>query len=283
MQKQIEGIVRSKCRTLTLRICKRALEYREKLTQSGIGHNYTGNLINSIVCALYTDGKLDYTVYGSKLVGRPPIMAKMTNKKDGGGRTYYYGARFQEHLAKQRGKGRTNAYVSGHEGPDWDDGSSSYFATIRTDTTKTPEAEVQHFVDSYKPAITKGYVIVLAYPVEYADYIENLRSSTGLALVEDEYRSKIGQIQDWFVHDFEMTDVDSGLTKDIWDEIAAADEAFRMGGEVTADDVLATWGDYHIQPGKITLTTADEKASNEQSNEQFDDPFGAGPTEPAPF
>lgn len=278
MQAYIEKKVESKCRELTRQVLLRALYYREQLTQSGIGHNYTGNLINTIVCAFYKNGTLDHAYLGSKEVRRHPIMAKMTNRKNGMPRTYYYGARFKAHLEKSRAKYGEKAYVSGHSGPDWDDTSSTYYATVKTNTNTSPDRDAQQFVSSYTPTVTKGYAIVLAYPVEYAPYIEKERSSTGMALVQDEYNAKKSQIVKWFVSDTAISGEGSSLSLQRWDEIFAANEAYRQGGGVTADDILNAMGSYRVQPG-ITITTADEAGPDIIT----DDPFGGAPSDDAPF
>ena len=48
-KKQLDAEMDSKCVTLARQVLQRALYYREQLTANDIGHNYTGNFINSIV------------------------------------------------------------------------------------------------------------------------------------------------------------------------------------------------------------------------------------------
>lgn len=211
---QVDSEVRTKCVTLARQVLQRALYYREQLVAYNIGHNFTGNFVNSIVCGVWENGANISMLLGSKFVGHAPIMAKMTTRKDGKGRTYIYGQALKENIKKKH----PDAYVV-HPGPDFDDSLSSYYATEKTNTKLVGDANALDFIKKFHPSIRKGFVIALGYPVEYAEFIEKLRASTGLALVEDEYSSKIEQIRKFFMFDSEIKATNSGLSTDVWDKI----------------------------------------------------------------
>ena len=222
-KKQLDAEMDSKCVTLARQVLQRALYYREQLTANDIGHNYTGNFINSIVCGVWKNGVNISILLGSKLVGKPPIMGKMTAKKDGSLRCYIFGEKFRDRM------NTTDGYPKGVNGPDWSDASSTFLAGIRTNTSKQGMQDAMDFISNFKPHIRKGYVIALGYPVEYAEEMEKYRASTGLALVEDEYTSKVEQIRKFFIFDSEIKSVNSGLSTDIWDEIFAKNTAYKEG------------------------------------------------------
>ena len=276
-KKQVESEVRTKCITLARQVLQRALYYREQLTANDIGHNYTGNFINSIVCGVWKNGVNISILLGSKLVGKPPIMGKMTAKKDGSLRRYIFGEKFRDRM------NTTDGYPKGVNGPDWSDASSTFLAGIRTNTSKQGMQDAMDFISNFKPHIRKGYVIALGYPVEYAEEMEKYRASTGLALVEDEYTSKVEQIRKFFIFDSEIKSVNSGLSTDIWDEIFAKNTAYKEGPRLSESEILHNRDfildqmgreGFRLQPGlgnNITFVPADAKTQDS------DDPFGGGP------
>lgn len=282
-KKQLDAEMDSKCVTLARQVLQRALYYREQLVANDIGHNYTGNFVNSIVCGVWKNGANISMLLGSKIVGREPIMAKMTNRKNGGGRTYL----FNQALKKKISEKNKDAYVV-HKGPDYDDATSQYSAEVRTNTAKRGYADALDFIKNFHPHVRKGYVIALGYPVEYAAYIEKLRASTGLALLEDEFTSKVEQIRKFFMFESTLKTVNSGLSKDSWDEMFATKQAYGMG--IPTDEIpkavnailneMAEDG-YRLQPGlgnNITFVASD--ASTLPQN----DPLGGSPsTDDVPF
>lgn len=284
-KKQLDAEMDSKCVTLARQVLQRALYYREQLVTNDIGHNYTGNFINSIVCGVWKNGANISMLLGSKIVGREPIMAKMTNRKNGGGRTYL----FNQALKKKISAKNKDAYVV-HKGPDFDDTASQYSAEVRTNTAKRGYADALDFIKNFRPHIRKGYVIALGYPVEYAAYIEKLRASTGLALLEDEFTSKVEQIRKFFMFDSEVKSVNSGLSMDVWDRIFATNQAYSMGAteeniSTAVNNILNEMADsgYRVQPGLGTnITFVPSDGSTESASPQ-DDPFGGSPTDDVPF
>lgn len=285
-KKQLDAEMDSKCVTLARQVLQRALYYREQLTASNIGHNYTGNFINSIVCGVWKNGANISMLLGSKLVGKPPIMGKMTIKKDGSARRYIFGEKFRDKM------NTTDGYPKGVNGPDWDDASSTFLTSVRTNTSKQGMQDAMDFISNFKPHIRKGYVIALGYPVEYAEVMEKYRASTGLALVEDEYNSKVEQIRKFFMFDSAIKATNSGLSTDIWDNIFAKNTAYKEGPRLSEaeilhnrDFILDQMGreGFRVQPGlgtNITFVPSDEAT---QSASPQDDPFGGSSTDDAPF
>ena len=109
--------------------------------------------------------------------------------------------------------------------------------------------------------------------------MEKLRASTGLALVEDEYSSKIEQIRKFFMFDSEIKATNSGLSTDVWDNIFATNTAYDMGVSMdelpnAVNEILNQMADSNsrLQPGlgnNITFVPSDVKTQ--------DDPLGGGP------
>ena len=272
-KKQVDNEMKAKCVTLARQVLQRALYYREQLVASDIGHNYTGNFINSIVCGVWENGTSVSMLLGSKLVGRSPIMSKMTLRKDNSLRRYRFGEKFRDSMNSKDG------YPEGVNGPDWDNSTSSFLTSVRTNTSKSGMQDAEDFISNFKPRVRKGYVIALGYPVEYAQEMEKLRASTGLALVEDEYSSKIEQIRKFFMFDSEIKATNSGLSTDVWDNIFATNTAYNMGVSMdelpnAVNEILNQMADSNsrLQPGlgnNITFVPSDVKTQ--------DDPLGGGP------
>lgn len=285
-KKQLDAEMDSKCVTLARQVLQRALYYREQLVTNDIGHNYTGNFINSIVCGVWKNGVNISMLLGSKIVGKPPIMGKMTIKKDGSARRYVFGEKFRDKM------NTTDGYPKGVNGPDWDDASSTFLTSVRTNTSKQGMQDAMDFISNFKPHIRKGYVIALGYPVEYAEEMEKYRASTGLALVEDEYTSKVEQIRKFFMFDSEIKSVNSGLSTDIWDDIYAKNTAYKEGVGLSTEEIqhnrdfiLDQMGreGFRVQPGLGTNITFVPSDTPTQPSRPQDDPFGGSSTDDAPF
>lgn len=286
-KKQVESEVRTKCIALARQVLQRALYYREQLVASDIGHNYTGNFINSIVCGVWENGANISMLLGTKLVGKSPIMSKMTLKKDNSHRRYRFGEKFRDRMNS------TDGYPEGVNGPDWDDATSTFLTSVKTNTSKSGMQDAKDFISNFKPRVRKGYVIALGYPVEYAQEMEKLRASTGLALVEDEYSSKIEQIRKFFMFDSALNATNSGLSTDIWDRIYATNTAYKEGAGFLSSAEISHNRDFildqmekngfHLQPGlgnNITFVPSDTPA---QFTNPQDDPLGGAPLDDVPF
>lgn len=119
-------------------------------------HNFTGNLLNSIVVCVYKDGNPDVAYFASGIV-KGAIQAKMT-KSHGP-----YGFKV-----------------------DYEGGPSLY--RIEGEFAVPPEVETNHgygakdaqdFFAEYRPSRGEKYTIVLAYTAEYASFVESARHTTG--------------------------------------------------------------------------------------------------------
>ena len=133
-------------------ICQNILikAIQSRLSQQN-GHDYTGNLINSIVVVLYDEGEISNVLTAGKdgQIKRP-ISGKMYARKKP--------FRFN---------------------PDWSGRSGSHFiADIPTDKG-VADADIEKFLMSNKPVFTKGWCITVAYTVEYAEWVEIQRQTTG--------------------------------------------------------------------------------------------------------
>lgn len=271
MKIQIERTVRLKMDGFAKQILERALFYRSQLVGMDIGHNYTGNFVNAIGVGIYYYGAFQRGYYASQELGKPPVMGKMTTKKSGQGREYKF------------------SVDQGH--PDYQGEDSSYIAEIQTDKKKINQRMVEDVLRSIKTRNKDGYSIILAYAVEYAEYIENIRSSTGLALVQDEFSSKVKEIQDYFTKDAGLAAKNSNLAMAKWDELVAKQ---AVGGDSDrAADYLTMMGEQgkSVHPGDpnenpyIWFTSIDDSPIDITPNNPADDPLGSNfdPSEPAPF
>lgn len=140
--KEVEG----RCRDYCEAICSAAIHYRK-------GHNFTGNLINSIAVCLYRDGS-PLSAWLSKDVLKPSIQRKMTK---GGGRNgrYYFKV-------------------------DWDGTKGTrYTPEVETDE-QWGEGDAVEFFRRYRPRGRNRFDIVVAYTTEYADFVEAQRGTTGI-------------------------------------------------------------------------------------------------------
>lgn len=144
-KKEIENKVEQNCKTYCKEILDEALRWR---TTQNLGHNFTGNLVNSIVVCLYKHGKPLEAYYASGKV-KSPIRVKMT-----AGRGIY---RFPK---------------------DWDGVPSKYNPEITTDEGYGDD-DAEKFFSSFRPNANNLFDIVVAYPVEYAEFVEMRRQTTG--------------------------------------------------------------------------------------------------------
>lgn len=110
-------------------------------------HNFTGNLLNSIVVCVYRDGNPDIAYFASGEL-RGAIRAKMTAPK-------HY--RFKV---------------------DYDGAASEYDADIETDKGYGAQ-DAKNFFSEYRPAGKDKFDIVVAYTTEYAAWVESKRHTVG--------------------------------------------------------------------------------------------------------
>lgn len=150
-KKEIEDKVEQNCKVYCKYILDAAITWR--LHTEG-AHNFTGNLINSIVVCLYKKNEPLVAYYSHSKVKRS-IFHKMTQRKQ----VYdFY--------------------------KDWDGVESMFDADEKTDEGYG-ENDAKKFFQQYRPNSNSLFDIVVAYPVEYADFVENKRQTTGYLMTKN--------------------------------------------------------------------------------------------------
>ncbi len=113
-------------------------------------HNFTGNLLNSIVVCLYRN--------------RKPVMA------------WYAADRVPKAIMpKMRKRQRKRIFFK----TDYDGEESAYLPTVETNGGWGYE-DAQEFFETYTPKGNYLFDIVVAYPVEYANWVQMHRATTGI-------------------------------------------------------------------------------------------------------
>lgn len=135
--------IENRCKSYCDELCLKAIEARNVR-----GHNFTGNLITSIVACVYREKKPVYACYAGDSLPEP-IQVKMTYPKN------YF---FKE---------------------DYDGATSSYMPNVKTNEGWGQDDAV-HFFRTYKVKGDAIFTIVIAYPVEYAPFVEEARHTTGI-------------------------------------------------------------------------------------------------------
>lgn len=145
-RRQMEDEVEERCRSFCAELCRLAVWYRLREPEA---HNFTGNLINSIVVALYRKKKPIYMSYASDIMPKA-IMVKMTKSH---GRYVF---------KRDYDSEEYSAYVPEVE----TNGSLGIYDAMRV-------------AQSYKPVGKNMFDILVAYSTEYAEFVENERATTG--------------------------------------------------------------------------------------------------------
>lgn len=159
VQNKIQAQIRLTLRQRTLAFAKTFLSVAFSNRVNGEGHNFTGNLINSILVAVYEDGNPIKAFFASKEFNlRPAIQGKMTTTQ----------------------RGRTKKYVFM---PDYEGSMSTFNADVKTNKGKGIDDAIK-FVNTYKPSGRDMFHIVVAIPVEYADYITTTGFDETVAFAE---------------------------------------------------------------------------------------------------
>lgn len=143
-QKDIYGQVRQKVYVFARDLVVQAIVERQNYPGK---HNFTGNLINSITVCVYEDGKPDVAYYGGQYVPQA-IRFKMTAPR-------HY-----------------------HFTHDYDGDESNYDPEVKTNEGWGVD-DAREFFQEYRPQRNSKFCIVVAYPTEYANFVENLRHTTG--------------------------------------------------------------------------------------------------------
>lgn len=155
---KILNIVEEKCRTYCSNLCLEAIKQRQNNPNA---HNFTGNLLNSIVVCLYRDNKPVAAYYAAQYAAEA-IQVKMRMRKR---RRYFFN-------------------------PDYDGEKSAYLPTIQTNGGWGVD-DAKEFFSDYRPNSGNVFDIVVVYPVEYATWIEYKRGSTGIVQTRD-FAERIG-------------------------------------------------------------------------------------------
>lgn len=111
-------------------------------------HNFTGNLLNSIVVCVYKNGAPEVAYYPSEYGVAKAIRFKMSGPK-----VYHF-----KH--------------------DYDGDESSYEAMTKTNQG-WGEDDARNFFREYNPGNKSRYCIVVAYTTEYASFVDSYRHTTG--------------------------------------------------------------------------------------------------------
>ncbi len=113
-------------------------------------HNFTGNLLNSIVVCLYKN--------------REPVMAWFAHDRVP-----------EAIMPKMKKRQRKRIFFN----RDYDGEESAYLPTVDTNGGWGYE-DAQAFFETYTPKGNHLFDIVVAYPVEYADWVQIQRATTGI-------------------------------------------------------------------------------------------------------
>lgn len=144
-QNQIDDEVQRETVLLAQNLVYRAIQEREKNPRK---HDFTGNLLNSIVSAVYKDKNFVKAFFSGETGLKSPRYYEMTASH---GRYHFkidYEGResnFNPEIETLRRKGLDDAY---------------------------------EFVSTYSPD-TNGFVVVVAYTTDYADFVEQQNATTG--------------------------------------------------------------------------------------------------------
>ena len=159
VQNKIQAQLSTILRQRVLAFAKTFLQVAFSNRAHGDGHNYTGNLINSILVAVYENGNPVKAMFAGKEFNlKPAIQGKMTTTQRGHAKKYHFM-------------------------PDYDGSMSAFNADVKTNKGKGIDDAIK-FVNTYKPSGRDMFHIVFAIPVEYADYINTTGFDETVAFAE---------------------------------------------------------------------------------------------------
>lgn len=136
------------------------------------GHNFTGNLINSICVVMYRKSMNQKATYFADQAGLKPAIRRELTALNTRGRRRQYRIRFT-----------TGSRFGGR---DWS-GKHSYLNPenlIPTDES-FGIMDAKHFAAMWSPDIDRDFVICVAYTSEYANFVEQQRQTTGFLETEE--------------------------------------------------------------------------------------------------
>ena len=140
---QVESQLKKYCWSLL----DNAIKSRQQAPGS---HNFTGNLLNSIVVCLYREGDPVIAYFASSLVPEAIV-------------------------PKMRKRSRRRVFFS----KDYDGEQSAYLPTVDTNGGWGKD-DAQKFFEYYRPKGNHLFDIVVAYTVEYADWVNYERGTAGI-------------------------------------------------------------------------------------------------------
>ncbi len=139
--------VEKRCRKFCTDLCQEAIKARQNAEGA---HNFTGNLLNSIVVCLYRN--------------KEPINA-------------YYAAQYVPKAIQVKMRQRSRKHYKFN--PDYDGENSRYLPTVQTNGG-WGEDDARNFFQNYVPQGKNLFDIVVAYPVEYGQWVQMQRGTTGI-------------------------------------------------------------------------------------------------------
>lgn len=145
-KKEIEDKVEQNCKVFCRDLMLEAIEARRRADGA---FDFTGNLITSIVACLYKKGNPIIAYYAANNE-KEPIAVKMSERKRPYGFPHSYNGAKHVHFK----------------------------ADVKTNMAYGID-DAKNFFRHYRPKEGNMFDIVVAYPVEYADWVESQRQTTG--------------------------------------------------------------------------------------------------------
>lgn len=140
LSNQVRQTILDKSERTMDKIAREILDFaiHRRRTEPG-AHNFTGNLINSIIVLLYKKGDLVSAYFAIDKLGKAPIQVKMT-------------------FPKRYGFSR-----------DWDNASSTFTPSVETNEGWGYD-DARDLASTYQSSRKNLFEIVVGYPVEYAEF-----------------------------------------------------------------------------------------------------------------
>lgn len=145
-EKQIIDTAETELKKYCWKLLQEAIIARQ---QNPGAHNFTGNLLNSIVVCLYRERKPVIAYYASDLV--PEAIRPKMNLRI-----------------------RRRVFFN----PDYDGEKSAYLPKVKTDGGWGKD-DAREFFSEYIPSGSNLFDIVVGYTVEYAEWVQYQRATTG--------------------------------------------------------------------------------------------------------
>lgn len=144
-EKEIEEVAQKEIENFAQNLIYEAIKQRQQNPEK---HDFTGNLLNSIVAAVYYKKDLKKAFFSGETGIRQPRYYEMTASH-----------------------GRYHFKI------DYEGKESNYVPDIETLRRRGIE-DAYEFISTYRPD-TSGFVIVVAYTTDYASWVEQERQTTG--------------------------------------------------------------------------------------------------------